>query len=176
MVPRVSRFHVMVSSVVLGAVACSGSGAQLRGSVVTSGTVSYDLGPVAPSWEPLQVEGNDLAWHDAATEGTVHVNHTCDRSMDTPLTALVQHLLIGFGAREVVLEETVPFDHREARHVVVRASLDGVPRQMELYVLKKDGCVFDLGLVAPPEHFEASRAAFAAFAGGFHTARTPLDR
>ena len=74
------------------------------------------------------------------------------------------------------LEETVPFDRREARHVVLRARLDGVPRAIELYVMKKDGCVYDLGLIAPPEHFARARAAFDAFARGFRTTRTPLER
>ncbi|MEZ4389869.1 MAG: hypothetical protein R3A48_02145 [Polyangiales bacterium] len=87
----------------------------------------------------------------------------------------MQHLLIGFTRREVSLEETVPFDQREARHVVLTARLDGVPRGIELYVMKKDGCVYDLGLIAPPERFDAARASFASFARGFRTTRTSLS-
>jgi hypothetical protein len=95
--------------------------------------------------------------------------------MDSPLPSLVQHLLIGFTQRETVLEETVAFDNREARHVVVNARLDGVPRSLELYVMKKDGCVYDLGFVAPPERFESGRPAFAEFVRGFRTVRSPLQ-
>jgi hypothetical protein len=75
----------------------------------------------------------------------------------------------------MVTEEDLPLDGRTARHVVVRARLDGVARMLEFYVLKKDGCVFDLGYAAPPERFEGGRAAFQTFVRGFHTTRTPLS-
>lgn len=149
--------------------ACSSTGVRVRGNEVSAGALRYEFGPVPAGWRSIEVESNDAAWFDPATNGTVHVDHTCDRAMDTPLPALVQHLLIGFTQRETVLEETVPFDRREARHVVVNARLDGVPRSLELWVMKKDGCVFDIGYVAPPERFEAGRAAFDSFARGFHT-------
>lgn len=166
------RLIVWCLGVALG---CSGaSGVSVQGSTVSTGELSYTFGPVAPSWRPLTIENNDAAWVDDATRGTVHVDHTCERSQDTPLPALVNHLLLGFTEREFVSEETVPFDGREARHVVVRARLDGVPRVIELYVMKKDGCVFDLGYVAPPDRYDAGRGAFDAFARGFRTGRSPL--
>ncbi len=161
--------------ILVAALGCSGAnGVSVQGSTVTSGELSYTFGPVAPSWRPISIEGNDAAWVDDGTRGTVHVDHTCERSQDTPLPALVNHLLLGFTEREFVSEETVPFDQREARHVVVRARLDGVPRLIELYVMKKDGCVFDLGYTAPPDRFESGRGAFDAFVRGFRTTRSPL--
>ncbi len=146
----------------------------MRDSTVSASNLSYSFGPTAPSWRPITIEGNDVAWLDSETRGTIHVDHTCERSQDTPLAALVGHLLLGFTEREFVLEETVPFDGREARHAVVRARLDGVPRTIELYVMKKDGCVYDLGLAVAPDRYDAARASFDAFARGFHTGRSPL--
>lgn len=153
--------------------ACASSAVRVDGSSVEAGALAYEIGPVAPSWRRVRVDDNDLAWFDPDTASLVHVDHTCERSQDTPLPALVQHLLIGFTQRTFSLEETVPFDRREARHVVLEARLDGVPRAIELYVMKKDGCVFDLGLVAPPARFAQARVAFDAFARGFRTTRTP---
>lgn len=158
----------------LALAACSSAGVSVQGNTVVAPNLTYTFGPTAPSWRPIAVENNDAAWFDPETSGTVYVDHTCERSQDTPLAALVQHQLLGFTEREFVSEETVPFDRREARHVVVRAKLDGVPRMIELYVMKKDGCVYDLGYVAPPDRFEAGRASFDAFARGFHTSRSPL--
>jgi hypothetical protein len=134
--------------------------------------LSYRYGPVPADWERVEIPGNDAAWHDPGSNGVVHVDHSCERSQDAPLASLVQHLLIGFTEREYVTEETIPFDGREARHVVVRARLDGVPMNIELYVMKKDGCVFDLGYVARPERFEQAQPAFRAFVAGFHTLST----
>ena len=159
----------------LAGLGCSSAGAvRVEGNAVSASNLGYVFGPVDPSWRRIDVPGNDVAWFDPDTRGTIHVDHTCERTMDTPLVALVQHLLIGFTAREVVSEETIPFDGREARHVVMRARLDGVPRALELYVLKKDGCVFDLGYVAPPARFEQGRARFDSFVRGFRTTRSPL--
>ncbi len=156
--------------------ACAGSEVRVVGHTVTARGLSYSFGPVPSGWRRIRVEDNDAAWFDPETLGAVHVDHTCDRSMDTPLPALVQHLLIGFTERRFELEETVPFDGREARHVVLHARLDGVPRSLELYVMKKDGCVYDLGYIAPPDRFAAGRPGFDAFARGFRTTRSPLDR
>lgn len=174
-VRAVRRMTVIVGALTCLSGGCASTDVQVHGREVTGSNLSYEFGPVSPQWRSIQIEENDAAWFDAASRGTVHVDHTCDRSQDTPLPALVQHLLIGFTDRETQLEETIPFDRREARHVVVRARLDGVPRAMELYVMKKDGCVYDLGFVAPPESFESGRGAFTAFAMGFHTGRSPLD-
>ncbi len=171
---RLSRW--LSGAALAAAVGCaSAGGVSVQGSTVSGGEVAYTFGPVAPSWRSITIENNDAAWADDATRGTVHVDHTCDRSQDTPLPALVAHLLLGFTEREVVTEETIPFDGREARHVVVRARLDGVPRMIELYVMKKDGCVFDLGYTAPTDRFEAGRGAFDGFVRGFHTNRTALS-
>lgn len=134
--------------------------------------VSYRFGPIPNSWERIRIEGNDVAWHDRVSDAVVHVDHTCERSQDTPLPSLVQHLLIGFTDREFLSEETIPFDEREARHVVVRARLDGVPVMLELFVMKKDGCVFDLGVVAPPDAYAQIAPHFGAFARGFSTLST----
>lgn len=154
-------------------VACASSPVRVDGSAVEAGALAYEIGPVAPSWRRVRVDDNDLAWFDPDTASLVHVDHTCERTQDTPLPALVQHLLLGFTQRVFSLEETVPFDRREARHVVLEARLDGVPRSIELWVMKKDGCVFDLGLVAPPARFAQARVAFDAFVRGFRTTRTP---
>lgn len=169
---RLSRISLAISLCL--PLSCSSGGVSLEGSTVSSRDLSYDIGPVPSRWRPITIADNDLAWFLPDTASIVHVDHTCERTQDTPLAALVQHLLIGFTQRETVLEETVPLDRREARHVVVRARLDGVPRTIELYVMKKDGCVFDLGLIAPPDRYESARAEFTAFATGFRTNRTPM--
>lgn len=156
--------------------ACASSGVTVQGNTVSSAQVTYRFGDVPAGWQSIHVEENDAAWFDRAHDAVAHVDHTCERSQDAPLQALVNHLLIGFTGRSTITEETVPFDQREARHVVVNASLDGVPRRIELYVMKKDGCVFDLGYIAPPEQFEAGEGEFGRFVAGFHVERSPLSR
>ena len=52
----------------------------------------------------------------------------------------------------------------------MRAKLDGVPMQYDIYVMKKDGCVYDLVYVAPPGRFAAGAADFERFAHGLRNA------
>lgn len=165
---------IVATLVMLLAACSSASGVSVHDSTVSASNLSYSFGPTASTWRTINVEGNDVAWFDDATNGTVHVSHSCERTQDTPLAALVGHLLLGFTQREFVLEETIPFDGREARHAVVNARLDGVPRTLDLYVLKKDGCVYDLGLAVAPDRYEAARPSFETFARGFRTGRSPL--
>ena len=86
-----------------------------------------------------------------------------------PLLALTQHLFISFTEREILEQTIVPMDGREAMHTVMRAKLDGVPKVFDVYVLKKDGCVYDLVGIWAVGKYEPHRAAFESFASGFHT-------
>jgi hypothetical protein len=77
--------------------------------------------------------------------------------------------LFDFTEQEVLSEELVPLDGREALRTHVVAKLDGVPREMVLVVLKKDGCVYDVALVAPRgDSFSRARPVFETLVAGFH--------
>ena len=60
-------------------------------------------------------------------------------------------------------------DGREAMHSTVVAKLDGVPKKFDVWVLKKDGCVYDLAYISAPQHYDAGAPAFARFVQGFRT-------
>jgi hypothetical protein len=111
-------------------------------------------------------DGNDLAFHRPGM-GTIAINSTCTEYDDVPLSALVNHLLFDTTQRQVVIEETVTLVGRGARHLLVNLELDGVPLQLELYVLRKDGCVFDLSHVSARRASPAARDTFLAFVQRF---------
>ena len=78
--------------------------------------------------------------------------------------------MIGFTERELVEEERVPMDGREALRTQFNAKLDGVPRQILLQILKKDGCVYDFGLITPPgPSFDEALPDFDQVLAGFTT-------
>ncbi len=122
--------------------------------------------PAAPStWELIDVSDAALAYRDVESAGTILVNGRCDKDGDdVPLSSLTQHLFMRFTERDVTREETVPFDGREALHTVMTAKLDGVPKTFSAWVLKKDGCVFDLVYVADPGRFSAGASRFDGYA------------
>lgn len=148
--------------------ACGGS--TLKGNVYRGDGVSFRLGETPPSWKRIAVTNTRLAFRDETAESTILVNGRCGRDGDdVPLLALTQHLFMSFTEREAIEQKVVPLDGREAMHTVMRAKLDGVPKVFDAYVLKKDGCVYDLVGIWALGQFEQNRAAFETFAGGFHT-------
>jgi hypothetical protein len=155
----------------LTTMACATTG-TLQGGVFHGAQTSYRIGPVGPDWTPVTVNRqNDLAWHNGAEGAVMHVDSDCDPGLDIPLTALRNHLMIGFTEREILQEERVPMDGREALRTHFRAKLDGVPRDILSQILKKDGCVYDFALVTPPDaSFDAALSDFDQMLAGFTTA------
>jgi hypothetical protein len=148
----------------LGLTGCGGS--SFRAGVYEDGRARYRVGELPAGWRRVEVDDNDLAFHRRGM-GTISVNSTCSDYEDVPGVALVNHLLFETTERRFLREEVVTLDGRGARHVIVEVELDGVPIELELFVLKKDGCVFDLGHVRGRTADAAARRTFLAFVERF---------
>jgi hypothetical protein len=155
----------------LASIACAGAAPSFEGGVYHGRGVAFGLGEVPSAWHRIDVDDASLAFTDDHGS-SVLVNARCNlRSDDVPLVALTNQLVIGTTDRAYVKEETISLDRREARHTVMRAKLDGVELVWDVYVMKKDGCVYDVVLVAPPDRFDQGSAVFDRFATGLHTVR-----
>ncbi len=148
-----------------------GTAGSFNGGVFRGVETSYAVGELSPGWREVSVDRqNDLAWRHPGHGAVMHVDSSCDSGLDTPLHPLTNHLLVGFTAREIVDQELVEMDEREALRTHLTARLDGVPRELMLQVLKKNGCVYDFALVAPPgERFTAALPDFDALVTRFRT-------
>lgn len=159
----------LAMAAVLTVVGCGGGG-TLTASVYRDAEARYRIGDLGPGWDRIAIGDNDLAWHHDGIGAVVQVNATCDPFQDTPLTSLTNHLLIGFTDRDYVSSDLVPLDGREALRSHVVAELDGVPRELLLYVMKKNECTYDFALIAPPdESYRQAEPAFEGFVRGFTT-------
>jgi hypothetical protein len=160
----------------LSLLACAAQ-ASFDGEVYRDGAIVFRVGPVPSGWRRVHVSDASLAFRDERNDASALVNARCRHPEDdTPLVALTNHLLMGTTERDVVLQETIPFDAREALHTLLRAKLDGVLMTYDIYVLKKDGCVYDFVYVAAPARAEAGLTAFERFVEGFRTAQpSPLS-
>lgn len=141
-------------------------------SVFSKPEVTYRIGKLPKHWHRVFIKGNDLAFSETDTGRAISINSTCEGHDDPPLPVLTRHLLMGFTEREELSQELIMLDRREALRSRHLAKLDGVPVELELVVLKKDGCVFDFIYVAPPGQAEARMADFEALLAGFHAERS----
>lgn len=109
--------------------------------------VAYRVGELGPDWSRVEVKGADLAFF-AEGKGSIGVHASCKNYEDVPHEALLNHLLFGTTHRTYGVDEEVTLDGRGTRHAVVDAELDGVPVRLDLYVLTRAGCVFDLSYIS----------------------------
>ncbi|HEY3237848.1 MAG TPA: hypothetical protein VGJ84_24220 [Polyangiaceae bacterium] len=153
---------------VWAAAACAG--AQFDGSVFRSDELAFRVGPVPASWRRIQVDQALLAYRDDADSSTIAVNGRCGKDGDdVPLEALTQHLFLLFTDRQIVSQQHLPMDGREALRTELIAELDGVPKHYTVYVLKKDGCVYDFFHIGPVQPSVQSQQSFDQFVRGFST-------
>jgi len=129
--------------------ACGGP--SYRNGVYEDEEARFQVEPPPAGWRPIRVgEEPDLAYHHPELDAVLQINASCEQDLDIPLQALTLQLLAGFTEREVRDRDTIPFDGREALRTHLSAKLDGVPRELLVLVAKKNGCVYDLVLVAAP--------------------------
>jgi len=165
------RVRLLAAATLIGVLHLTGCAtATFQHGVYTKNQTTYRVGLLGPDWQPVHVSDNDLAFHRTHM-GTISANATCSDYEDVPTTALLNHLLFETTERRSLVEEVVTLDGRGARHVVMQAELDGVPLEFEVFVLKKDGCVFDLTHIRSPQPPPAARASFLAFVQQFAVLR-----
>lgn len=162
------RHAVLRGLVVLAGLAAGCSSARLEGAIYRDRDVAFRVGEVPAGWRLVDAKGARLAFRDDAARLAVLVNARCGADADdAPLAALAGHLFFQFTERATLVERVEPLDRREALHVRLRAKLDGVPRELDAFVLKKDGCVYDFVADAPEGALEPQVAAFERFVAGF---------
>jgi hypothetical protein len=166
-------FPLLAVIAALGGFACGG--ATFSQGIYDDGTVRYRVGALGPDWQRIRLEeDNVLAFHHREL-GTVSITSTCTDYEDVPEEALLNHLLFGMRERNFRSEEMVTVDGRGALHAIIDVELDGVPVSLEVYVLKKDGCVYDMTLIASREVFERARGDLGRLIGAFHVISTNID-
>ena len=161
------RIELRLRAAALLLLLLSACGSSFDGRVYRKGELAFRVGPIPPSWRRIEVDQTLLAFRDDAGEATMAVNGRCGLDGDdVPLAALTQHLFLQFTDRALRAQELVNLDGREALRSELVGKLDGVPKHYLVYVLKKDGCVYDFVRVA---NDGAGHAEFDRFVRGFST-------
>ncbi len=164
----------MRSVLVLVVVALSGCAGGFRDGVFTKDDVRYRIGPPDESvWRRVGFANDDLAWVNKSSGHVIATNATCHDHGDPSLEVLTTHLLFGFADRELKEQKTEQLDGRESLHSKFEAKLDGVPIEIEIIVMKKNGCVHDFEYVAPLGHAVDQQAAFDRMVAGFAQEKSP---
>lgn len=166
--PRVLLGVVLLASVAAGCGGWVGHGSTYYRHRGSETEATYRFGSPGPAWRPLKEKGVQVAWYNEGLQAVIQLDAQCDRHGDSTLEQFTDHLRIDFREWEILSQERLTMVQRDAVHTVVLASIDGVKKtQLELYVVKKNGCLFDLQYMAPPRSFERGRVDFAQVVSGF---------
>lgn len=150
-----------------------GCGHGLRDGYFSKGDIRYRVAAPPAGWRQLKLAGNDLAYVSTDKAHSIAVNATCENHEDPPLDVLTQHLLLGFTDRQSLQTETLMLDGREALRSRYVAKLDGIPVDLDLVVMKKDGCVHDFVYLSPVDRGDLQRPVFEQLLKEFHVERRP---
>ncbi len=119
--------------------------------------LEFEIAHPGPEWSQLKIADRGTAAFEQRDGAVREVGGHCGRRHDIPLEVLRRHLMIGFRDVTMLEERRQRLAEREALYSHMRASLDGVPRELRMVVLKKDGCVFDLLEIGAPSATPAPR-------------------
>lgn len=147
-------------------VACLPARGTLAGDTYRNGPVAFRIGRLPAEWQRVQVGDGHLAFHHRHG-GAIMANASCDRRLDLSLELLTGQLLYGIEARRQTARSRLALDGRMALRTQMSGTLDGVPIALDLVVLKKDGCTYDLALAASPRDFGRRQADFEHFFRAF---------
>ena len=124
-------------------------------SCATTRTAQYHVDMPGEGWTREKIKGVDAAWF-SPDHAAIMINSSCSDASDVSLIGLTGQLFIGLTEQKLINQRTLQASGREALETHISAKIDGVPRQMKTWVLKKDGCVYDIVLAAPDDAFESS--------------------
>jgi hypothetical protein len=130
----------------------------------------YYVGSLPEGWKRMDVSSKAVSFYNRSYGSSISTDAFCGRSFDDrPLDALAGELSSALSDdRETKWTEDMMMDGRGALRVFVTGTLDGVPVNMDIVVVKKDGCSFDFVAVAPPGAPEDVTRDFEGFFRGFH--------
>ena len=149
----------------LGCMACATS---FKDGVFRKAAVAYRVGaPNETQWQPVRLRHNDLAWTARSSLHLLASNAVCEENTAASLKVLTRHLLMGFTDTVQLSETKRILDGREALHTVWTGKFNGVPVELELVVLKKNGCIHDFTYVSPLRGRAMHRASFQALVQSF---------
>lgn len=131
------------------------------GFVVATGCALFGSGPdlqrakgysvKAPSsWENVEKAESDRAFR-LPSGGLATVTSSCNRNSDAPLETLTKHLMLGARHVNILEQKRENVDGVAGLKTKVKATFEGKPINLVLFVLAKEDCIFDFSMMSPKE-------------------------
>ncbi|MCA9507423.1 MAG: hypothetical protein KC505_03255 [Myxococcales bacterium] len=127
------------------------AGCLPKPGLVKKGRASFGVTPPGNEWVQKSFRGAQLFFKHKHQNASIFFNAQCENLSDSPLEALTAQLLIGFSDVHYQKQENIKISDREGLLSILTAKIDGVPRYLEIIILRKNRCVFDAVFNSSPE-------------------------
>lgn len=129
---------------------------------------NYKLQPPPSPFNRIDNEETDLAWQNPQTGNSIALLTECSEQKDPSLTSLEDETIQALTNPKVLKTEEIQFQERAARRTKAEGTVDGVPVQMDVLILKKNNCSYTFTFVGRASGIEKDRPAFDSFLSGVH--------
>lgn len=127
-------------------------------------------------WRRIELPEVALAFQDEAEKATIALFLSCEGEGKVPLKVLARRLFFGLRDRRVLEQRTLSLNGAEAIQTLLQGRLEGEEVKVSSYVVRGDGCLYDLIYFAKPEAFDERLGDFERFARGLEFLRRRPDR
>jgi hypothetical protein len=131
----------------------------------------FETGSLGPNWKKAALEGEessaDFIYVNQKTSAYIAVNSMCKRYPDSSLASLSKQLMGPMSNAEIIAQEKLMIDEREALSTRSKGLLDGVAVEAKFVVVRKNECIFDFSLVAGKRIFDEDEEDFDRLVKGF---------
>ena len=128
----------------------------------------YRVGKLPEGWNLLKTPARAITFFNDDTSSSISTDAFCGRSVGGQgLSSLGGEVISALDDRKVVEEVPFMLDGRAAVRQRVEGKFNGVPIVLDLIVVRKDNCVFDMYAIMPPDSVSATEGDFETFYLGF---------
>jgi hypothetical protein len=161
------RYLACALVVLHSVVGCRATVGRVVGQQFVSPTYAFEVPLPGDDWRAVAGEPSVLTLTHAQLAAGITISVTCDRERDIPLDILTRHLFFGFKDTHVLSQEARMLHGAPALKTVARARLDAHDVQVESYVIRHAGCVYDMVYFASPKDYPHGESMFERMVAGF---------
>jgi hypothetical protein len=163
-----SRWWCTVACLTLmGFTSCRATVGRIIGQQFVSPAYAFEVPLPGDEWRPLADEPSVLTLSHTQLAAGITISVSCEQARDVPLDILTRHLFFGFKNMQVQQQGPQVLNGVPALETVARARLDGREVQLHSYVVRRDGCIYDMVYFASPQDYSRGEPSFERMMAGF---------
>jgi hypothetical protein len=166
--PKATRWlqHILISTALYSLTACA-----LFGGGEEDPVKNFNVKLSAPPspYEEIKVSSADHVWQSLKTGNTIALNSSCVEKNKEDLHSLEKGIFSGVDNVVIKNETKITVDGAPAVRTYAEGKTDNIPISIDLVVIEKNNCTYDLAYVARTATFAAERTLFNNFIERFHS-------